>query len=465
MNRKNKQKILDADLDEDVNEFEPSDSEADYSENEKLLLDKIKKRNAVSDEDSEDEVYGFGESDSDENEDVEDMESDIDGAGDDDLPDVRAWGHKKKTFYNTDYVDQDYGGLQEKETEAAELEEQEALEIQKRLAGQLDEADFSLDIFSTSKTTENDSQKKKSLEEFDEHVSVDLSRMSKRQKIALLEKESPEFFGLIDDFKVRMSELKNNLEPVMKLIKSQDIPHTLASSFIITLYQLTLNYLTNIAFYLLLKSKRVPVASHPVSGRLVKYHHLLAQLDPIYKEIVAPQLQEVLSTNWVEVCKDKPESLPVRKRKLLKILSVAKESGEYPNHTSNTNEPSCKKSSKADDVSIQTILANGMKDTSDEDEAEQKEFSSPENAENEAEEEQPEDGRRAITYQIAKNKGLTPHRKKEQRNPRVKHRKKFEKARIRRKGQVREPRREITKYGGEVSGIKIGITKSIKLKV
>lgn len=62
--------------------------------------------------------------------------------------------------------------------------------------------------------------------------------------------------------------------------------------------------------------------------------------------------------------------------------------------------------------------------------------SSPENAENEAEEEQPEDGRRAITYQIAKNKGLTPHRKKEQRNPRVKHRKKFEKARIRRKGQV-----------------------------
>lgn len=39
------------------------------------------------------------------------MESDIDGAGDDDLPDVRAWGHKKKTFYNTDYVDQDYGGI------------------------------------------------------------------------------------------------------------------------------------------------------------------------------------------------------------------------------------------------------------------------------------------------------------------------------------------------------------------
>jgi len=46
------------------------------------------------------------------------------------------------------------------------------------------------------------------------------------------------------------------------------------------------------------------------------------------------------------------------------------------------------------------------------------------------------DEKRAITWQIAKNKGLTPRRKKEQRNPRVKHRNRFRKAKIRRKGQV-----------------------------
>jgi U3 small nucleolar RNA-associated protein 3 len=45
--------------------------------------------------------------------------------------------------------------------------------------------------------------------------------------------------------------------------------------------------------------------------------------------------------------------------------------------------------------------------------------------------------KRGITYAIAKNKGLTPKRKREQRNPRVKHREKFRKATIRRKGQVR----------------------------
>lgn len=44
--------------------------------------------------------------------------------------------------------------------------------------------------------------------------------------------------------------------------------------------------------------------------------------------------------------------------------------------------------------------------------------------------------KRAITYQISRNKGLTPKRKKEQRNPRVKHRKKFRKAVIKRRSQV-----------------------------
>jgi len=46
------------------------------------------------------------------------------------------------------------------------------------------------------------------------------------------------------------------------------------------------------------------------------------------------------------------------------------------------------------------------------------------------------DEKRGITYQIAKNKGLTPRRKKELRNPRVKNRMKYRKAKIRRKGQV-----------------------------
>jgi len=52
---------------------------------------------------------------------------------------------------------------------------------------------------------------------------------------------------------------------------------------------------------------------------------------------------------------------------------------------------------------------------------------------------------RAITWSMKKNKGLTPSRKKEVRNPRVRNKNKFVKAQKKRKGQVREMRTEADK--------------------
>ena len=71
--------------------------------------------------------------------------------------------------------------------------------------------------------------------------------------------------------------------------------------------------------------------------------------------------------------------------------------------------------------------------------------------------------RRSITYEMSKNKGLMPKRSKLQRNPRVKHRVKYEKAKVRRKGQIREVRTEVKKYAGEMSGINKRVKKGIKL--
>lgn len=74
--------------------------------------------------------------------------------------------------------------------------------------------------------------------------------------------------------------------------------------------------------------------------------------------------------------------------------------------------------------------------------------------------------KRAATYEIMKNRGLTPHRKKANRNPRVKKREMYDKAVIRRKGQVRDV---ITgaagSYGGELTGIKSNIARSRKIGV
>ena len=75
------------------------------------------------------------------------------------------------------------------------------------------------------------------------------------------------------------------------------------------------------------------------------------------------------------------------------------------------------------------------------------------------------DGKRAITYQIEKNKGLTPKRNKDARNPRVKKRKKFDK-----KQKKLSSIRPVYKggesrggYGGELTGIKKNLVKSVKL--
>ncbi|KAJ4341801.1 something about silencing protein 10 [Didymella glomerata] len=79
-----------------------------------------------------------------------------------------------------------------------------------------------------------------------------------------------------------------------------------------------------------------------------------------------------------------------------------------------------------------------------------------------------DDGRRQITYQIEKNKGLTPHRKKSVRNPRVKKKEKY--AEKLKKEKSMRPVFDKAKasaghanYGGEMTGIKKGMVRSRKL--
>lgn len=438
--------------------YVPSDSADEFSDTEKILLEKVRREvNSDSDE-SEEEVYGLPSNGSTDGEDEKMSESDIEGQGDDsdDLPDVRAWGQKRRSFYNTDYVDQDYGGFNEKDAEAAEREEEEAKVIQKRLVEQLDEGDFLLDMFSKESL-----QKDRNVEE-EEMIRTDLSKLSKKQKLALFQKESPEFFGLVEDFKVHMTEIQQKIEPVLILIEKGKIPASSADIYVRTKYHLVLNYCVNIAFYLLLKAKRIGVQSHPVVHRLYQYRQLLKQLKPVDK-IMIPQLEGILA-----VVHDGDEITPLvrdntnhggktkaAKKKTLKFLSSFREEAK------NNDDRLTKLPARLTVVSESGIMADRrVADLNRKDSSGESELEKDENVE----EEEKEEEKRGITYQIAKNKGLTPHRKKEQRNPRVKHRNKFRKARICRKGQVREPRKEVKKYGGEISGIKIGVVKSIKLK-
>ncbi|KAI0881971.1 Sas10 C-terminal domain-containing protein [Annulohypoxylon maeteangense] len=76
-----------------------------------------------------------------------------------------------------------------------------------------------------------------------------------------------------------------------------------------------------------------------------------------------------------------------------------------------------------------------------------------------------EDGKRKISYQIEKNKGLTPHRKKDVRNPRVKKRKAYAEKQKKLKSMkaVYKGGEGRGGYAGELTGIKPGLIKSVKL--
>ncbi|WWC62867.1 uncharacterized protein I303_105465 [Kwoniella dejecticola CBS 10117] len=73
-----------------------------------------------------------------------------------------------------------------------------------------------------------------------------------------------------------------------------------------------------------------------------------------------------------------------------------------------------------------------------------------------------EGGPRALTRAIEKNRGLTPHRSKGGRNPRVKKRQQYEKAKKKVASQRSVYKGGQSAYGGEYKGEKTGISKVIK---
>ncbi|EAT35908.1 AAEL011958-PA [Aedes aegypti] len=428
--------------------YDMSESENEYDEQEKKLLRNIRTGKGKRDEEEDEEVLGFDEDEDYEDEDEDDYpdirkfehDSDIeDKEDDDDLPDRKAWGSKARAFYGADYVDQDYDSLTAQEEERARLEEIEAKEIQQRLAKELNEADFSLD----QEVVEEKKGKKKK-EKTEIKLKADLSDLSERQKRELFRKEAPEFDGLVEDFERNLEECHEVLEPVLKYLTEKGVKDHPFMELLITRYKLGLSYCNNISFYLLLKSKKIKVKNHPVVKRMVQMKQLLLELEQKYENSIKSQVEELLG------------HIAAGDELVFQEQSTAVEVAEKPRK---------KKLSMLEDMEDggdrDYDLSGDEDDESSEEEQEHAEEMAQDQEDQEAEE---GDRKRKITYQMAKNKGLTARKKKDQRNIRVKNRRKFQKAHVRRKGTVRPVRTETTRYAGEATGIKAFIKRSIKLK-
>ncbi|NXQ10072.1 SAS10 protein, partial [Peucedramus taeniatus] len=373
------------------------------------------------------------------------------------LPHELSWGQRKQLYYDTDYGGdaQAKGKRSQQEIDAEEEEEeQEAQVIQRRLVRDLGEDDYGLDMIQgylaeQQKTHDSKGQK----------IDKDLQALSKKEQLKLLKQESPELLQLMEDFEVKLMEIKDELHPLLQMVREGTIPQGKGSCYLQTKYHLYLNYCANISFYLVLKSKRVPVHSHPVIERLVEYRNIINDLAVIDQRL-SPQVRRLLRNYY-----DKKEE-NLRKENKFSVFLTMNGNKNKPKRASAPVNGQAAAAESSDESELdeeaalkyykmmEEKLALKRKRTGDEDVVEEAAVSEGEDPSK----------KRGVTYQMMKNKGLTPKRRKIDRNPRVKHREKFRRAKIRRKGQVREVQRELHRYAGELSGIRAGVKKSRKLK-
>ncbi|NXJ80463.1 SAS10 protein, partial [Trogon melanurus] len=408
----------------------------------------------LPEEDSEEDEHREEGEEEEEEEEEEELNLYIDH--NDKLPHELSWGQRKQVYYDTDYGSdaQAKGKRSRQEVDAEEEEEeQEAQVIQRRLVQDLGEDDYGLDVIQGYLAEQRKSQDSKG-----QKIDKDLQALSKKEQLKLLKQESPELLQLIEDFEVKLMELKDELHPLLQMVRNGTIPQGKGSRYLQTKYNLYLSYCANISFYLVLKSKRIPVHSHPVIERLVAYRNIINDLAVIDQKL-SSQVRMLLK-NYYDKKEDK-----IRKEKkfaaFLTLDAVKKKSKRAPalaNGRAAAAEPS-DESDMDEEAALKyyKMMEGKLK-------LKRKRTEDQEILEEEALEGEDPNKKRGVTYQMIKNKGLTPRRRKIDRNPRVKHREKFRRAKIRRKGQVREVRRELHRYSGELSGIRAGVKKSRKLQ-
>ncbi|KAL3658336.1 hypothetical protein V7S43_016718 [Phytophthora oleae] len=453
-----------------------SDSEKVESEDDELAGQEVLELGG--DEDEEDE---------DEDEDMYDADAERKKA----MQMEGKWGKSRKTFYSADTAEYEL----ESDEEIAKDEEEAALELQRKQAEMMDDEDFGIDEPEADEEEEEDEEEENEVAPVDdeelvgeqladiatladngaggadtvEQVHKDFSKMSKKDKLQIVNQSAPELLGLMSELESTTKELEEVVTPaVLKLrpVRRKSRQLQMGLRYLMTRQNLLLNYSANISFYLLLRAEGKSVSDHPVLMHLLLLKKQLNKLQSL-DEVLNDQLQDLLT-------KELPaEREPKTDDGLDKFFTKADRKRSADGEKVSAKKQT-KQKKKAEVSAEELAEAELFYEQTARDQAELKKAkkelythetpaalaSSDEDSDMEG-----ESGKRGASYQIMKNKGLKAHKSKLNRNPRVKKRLQYRKAVIRRKGQVRDVRvGEAGKYGGETTGIKSNLSRSRKIR-
>lgn len=102
----------------------------------------------------------------------------------------------------------------------------------------------------------------------------------------IIQSDSPELMGLLQEFKESMSQATDKLMPFLTAARTGKIKSTASGmSYLEMKYNLLMSYCTFLSFYLLLKVEGKPVENHPVIHKLTHIKTLFEKLRPLDQKL------------------------------------------------------------------------------------------------------------------------------------------------------------------------------------
>ncbi|KEG11877.1 U3 small nucleolar RNA-associated protein 3 [Trypanosoma grayi] len=172
----------------------------------------------------------------------------------------------------------------------AHLEEEAlALEVNKSMRRKVIESDFDVGGITAGAKRKRSSETSKTLNVAPviEAVERDYAALSSSERIAIVQKESPEMIKMLEEMRQYLAEVKELAKPLQELLfqrRLSDADRSLVQ-FLETKVQLMLSYCMHVTFYLLLKTEGKKVAGHPVIDNLVEIRVYLEKLFPLEEKL------------------------------------------------------------------------------------------------------------------------------------------------------------------------------------